>query len=89
MTEQVIGPAIEVHRNTGPGLLESTYEQCLCVELWHAGVAFSMMTDQPEAQQACAEQANGSRFGDGQADSGKRGKGDAGEAVVVLDYRES
>jgi len=41
LTEQVIGLAIEVHRHTGPGLLESVYEQCLCVELRRAGVAFA------------------------------------------------
>ena len=40
LTEQVIGLAIEVHRNTGPGLLEAVYEQCLCVELLRADVAF-------------------------------------------------
>ena len=33
LTEQVIGAAIEVHRHLGPGLLESTYEACLCFEL--------------------------------------------------------
>jgi PD-(D/E)XK nuclease superfamily len=37
-TEQIIGLAIKVHRDTGPGLLEATYEQCLCVELRRAGV---------------------------------------------------
>ena len=26
----MIGLAVEVHRHTGPGLLESVYEQCLC-----------------------------------------------------------
>ena len=41
LTEQVIGLAIEVHRNTGPGLLEAVYEQCLCVELRRAGLAFA------------------------------------------------
>jgi GxxExxY protein len=40
LTEQVIGLAIEVHRNTGPGLLEAVYEQCLCMELRREGVAF-------------------------------------------------
>jgi GxxExxY protein len=40
LTEQVIGLAIEVHRHTGPGLLESVYEQCLCHELREAGSAF-------------------------------------------------
>ena len=33
LTEIVIGCAIEVHRSLGPGLLESTYEMCLCREL--------------------------------------------------------
>jgi GxxExxY protein len=41
LTEHVIGLAIEVHRHTGPGLLESVYEQCLCVELRQAGIAFA------------------------------------------------
>jgi GxxExxY protein len=33
LSNQVIGCAIEVHRELGPGLLESTYEQCLAHEL--------------------------------------------------------
>lgn len=35
ITERIIGAAIEVHRELGPGLLESTYEACLCYELVH------------------------------------------------------
>ena len=31
-SNRIIGCAIEVHRNLGPGLLESTYEQCLAHE---------------------------------------------------------
>lgn len=40
LTQKVIGCAIEVHRHLGPGLLESTYEQCLAHELGLAGLAF-------------------------------------------------
>ena len=32
-TDAIIGAAVEVHRALGPGLLESTYEMCLCHEL--------------------------------------------------------
>ena len=40
LTEIVIGCAIEVHRALGPGLLESTYEMCLCRELSLRAVPF-------------------------------------------------
>jgi GxxExxY protein len=30
---EIIGAAIEVHKSLGPGLLESIYEECLCIEL--------------------------------------------------------
>tara|TARA_R110002012_G_scaffold171785_2_gene336695 strand:- start:52 stop:426 length:375 start_codon:yes stop_codon:yes gene_type:complete len=33
LTGKVIGCAIEVHKQLGPGLLESTYEKCLMYEL--------------------------------------------------------
>lgn len=33
LTSEIIGSAIEVHRNLGPGLLESTYEECMSFEL--------------------------------------------------------
>jgi hypothetical protein len=38
LTERVIGLAIEVHRTTGPGLLESFYAAALCMELKDAGI---------------------------------------------------
>ena len=33
LTSEIISSAIEVHRNLGPGLLESTYEECMAYEL--------------------------------------------------------
>lgn len=33
LTSSIIGAAIEVHKELGPGLLESTYERCLVYEL--------------------------------------------------------
>ena len=41
LTGKIIGFGIEVHRETGPGLLESTYEECLAHELHMAGLKFS------------------------------------------------
>jgi len=38
LTHQIIGLAIEVHRELGPGLLESAYEECLSFELRQAGI---------------------------------------------------
>jgi len=32
LTESIMGSAIEVHRQLGPGLLESVYEECMCQE---------------------------------------------------------
>jgi GxxExxY protein len=40
LTDRVIGLAIEVHRSLGPGLLESTYEECLCYEFSQHGIQF-------------------------------------------------
>ena len=40
ITEAIIGGAIDVHRELGPGLLESAYEECLCYELSQRGLSF-------------------------------------------------
>jgi GxxExxY protein len=40
LTEKIIGCAIEVHRNLGPGLLEGTYEAALCVEMDLVGLKY-------------------------------------------------
>jgi GxxExxY protein len=47
VTERIIGAAIEVHRHLGPGLLESTYEHCLCHELQLCGIPFRRQADLP------------------------------------------
>jgi len=38
LTGLIIGKAIEVHRNLGPGLLESAYQKCLYYELVNEGL---------------------------------------------------
>ena len=38
LTEKIIGAAIAVHRELGPGLLESAYEACLVYELAQSGL---------------------------------------------------
>ena len=47
LSNRVIGCAIEVHRELGPGLLESTCEQCLAHELTLNGIAFQLQQPQP------------------------------------------
>ena len=39
ITHEIIGAAIEVHRHLGPGMLESTYEECLAFELSLRGLS--------------------------------------------------
>ena len=39
LSNRVIGAAMEVHTQLGPGLLESSYEICLCHELGLRGIA--------------------------------------------------
>lgn len=38
ISEKIIGCAIQVHRELGPGLLESSYEECLYYELIQSGL---------------------------------------------------
>jgi GxxExxY protein len=40
LVERVIGCAIVVHRELGPGLLESIYQRCLCIELQAGRIPF-------------------------------------------------
>jgi len=47
LTERVIGLAIGVHRELGPGLLESVYEECLCSEFAEAKLDFRRQVTVP------------------------------------------
>ena len=47
LSNRIIGAAIEVHRILGPGLLESTYEQCLCHELTLKDISFERQIPLP------------------------------------------
>jgi GxxExxY protein len=47
LTDAIIGGAMEVHRTLGPGLLESTYEMCLCRELNIRGIPFERQVPIP------------------------------------------
>ena len=38
ISKVIIGCAIEVHKQLGPGLLESAYQECLCFELEQSGL---------------------------------------------------
>ena len=40
LTEKIIGCAIEVHRQLGPGLLESAYQSAMSIELEFVGLRF-------------------------------------------------
>ena len=47
LTHSIIGCAIEVHRHLGPGLLENTYEEALCIELDYAGLSYTRQVRVP------------------------------------------
>jgi GxxExxY protein len=47
LTEKIIGFAISIHRDLGPGLLESAYEECLCYEIEQSGLSFRRQSALP------------------------------------------
>lgn len=52
LTEKIIGAAIEVHRKLGPGLLESTPEKALCIEVVLGGLKFQCQVAVPVTHKA-------------------------------------
>ena len=54
VAHQVIGAAIEVHRQLGPGFLESVYEQAMCIELGLRGIAFAKQPEVTIDYKGCA-----------------------------------
>ena len=47
LSSRIIGAAIEVHKTLGPGLLESTYEECLCYEFNLLRIAYNRQVSFP------------------------------------------
>lgn len=47
LSHQVIGLALEVHKELGSGLLESSYEECLAFELQQANIPFQRQLEIP------------------------------------------
>jgi GxxExxY protein len=47
LSHKIIGCAIEVHRQLGPRLLESTYEEALCIELTDASLSYTRQLRAP------------------------------------------
>ena len=61
LTFEIIGAAIDAHRVLGPGLLESVYEEALCIELDERGLDY-------QRQQRIAIDYKGRDIGDHYAD---------------------
>ena len=53
LTYQIIGAAIEVHKELGPGLLEQVYETCMVHELELQGLKVERQKKVPIRYKAC------------------------------------
>lgn len=61
LAHAAIGSAIAVHRELGPGYLESVYEEAICIEMQHRGVRFNR-------QVPIAVSYRGQKVGEGRID---------------------
>ena len=62
LTEKIIGIAIEVHRELGPGLLESVYQKCLAIALREAGLKIEEQVPVPVIFRGCQITDDGYRL---------------------------
>ena len=58
ITKEIIGAAIDVHRELGPGLMASIYEECLSIELAQRNVSFEQQKIIPVIYKQQAIQSN-------------------------------
>lgn len=61
LSYEIIGAALEVHRTLGPGLLESVYENALCIEFDHRNIRY-------EQQKPIVIEYKGHSIGSGRVD---------------------
>jgi GxxExxY protein len=53
LTGEIIGAAVSVHRELGPGLLESVYQACMCRELSLRQIPFRSQVELPVEYKGC------------------------------------
>jgi len=58
LTREIVGAAIDVHRELGPGLLEGVYEECLAFEFSARGLSFERQPNVPLSYKGNALNAN-------------------------------
>ena len=47
LSRELVDSAFKVHQTLGPGLLESVYEACLCIELSKRGISYETQAPVP------------------------------------------
>ena len=58
LTREIVGAAIDVHRELGPGLPEGVYEECLAFEFSARGLSFERQPNVPLSYKGNALNAN-------------------------------